>query len=66
MVDACGETSDEATLFTVHAVGKGLAKVSLESAHAGHHGKFLRLKDGVLDCLGSHGDPWTVYRVSVA
>jgi hypothetical protein len=63
MVDACGEATEDTTLFKVHAAGKGLTKVCLESASDAHHGKFLRLKDGVLDCLGTHGDPWTVYRV---
>ena len=60
-VDACGTPSDATTVFTVHAVGKGLAKVTLQSVADPAH--FIRLKDNVLDCLGGHGDPWSVFRV---
>ncbi len=61
-VDACGEGSGNDTLFCVHAVGKGLSKVALQSML--DPTKYLRLKDGILDCNGTQ-DPWSTFRVCV-
>lgn len=59
-MDAAGESGDASTLWVVHAVGKGLGKVSLQSES--DPSKYLRLKEGVLDANGSK-DPWSIFKV---